>query len=171
MGRSLRRSRHNRKVPSLETKPYRVSRLRLAYLTAEEYLRTFWFFVAGAPLGGLLLLFSQDRTMQAIGFFGIVWPFSIPARAIMVSCKASRLFDSGVVLRVGPEELEFLGQKAGKSGKPLRMAIHRDMVRDVVTRQGMLLLRLYRQSIVPVDPESFASEDDRTQFLAEFTPA
>lgn len=155
----------------LETKPYRVSRVRLAYLTAEEYIRTFWFFVVGAPLGGLLLLFTPDRTMQAIGFFGIIWPFSLPARAILVSGKASRLFNTGVVLRVGPEELEFLGQTPGKSGKPMRMAIPIDMVRDVVKRQGMFLIRLYRQAIVPVDPASFASDADRERFLTKFTPA
>jgi hypothetical protein len=148
----------------IQTKPYVVSRLRLAYIAAEEYFRTFWFFVIAIPIGGIALLVLADPTLRAIGLFAILWPMTIPARSIIISTKASRLFASGVVMRAGDEEIEFLGTKPGKNGKPLRMAIPRSIIRDTVYRQRMLLIRTYRLAFIPVDPEAFEDEAARVEF-------
>lgn len=158
-------------IAVIQTNPYVVSRLRLAYIAAEEYFRTFWYFVLAIPLGGIALLAFGDPTIRAIGFFAIIWPFSIPARSILISTKASRLFSAGVVMRAGDEEIEFLGIKEGRKGKPMRLAIPRNMVRDTVTRQGMLLLRTYRLNFVPIDPESFATPEDRGAFEESLRPS
>lgn len=157
-------------IAVIQTRPYVVSRLRLAYLAAEEYFRTFWFFVVAIPLGGLALLAFGDATIKAIGVFAILWPASIPARAIIISTKASRLFSSGVVMRAGDEEIEFLGTKPAKSGKPMRLAIPRHMIRGVVQRQGMLLLRTYRLTFVPIDPGAFEGDGDLQAFEASLAP-
>ena len=149
----------------IETQPYVVPRLRLAYIAAEEYVRSFWFFVLGIPLGGVALVAFGDRSMQVIGMFALLWPFSIPARAILITNKASRLFASGAWMRAGEEEIEFLGTKPGANGKPLRMAISRDLIRDVVTRQGMYLVRTYRLNFAPVDPSAFRDEPSRDAFI------
>lgn len=154
-------------IAVIQTRPYVVSRLRLAYLAAEEYFRTFWFFVVAIPLGGIALLAFGDPTIKAIGVFALIWPASIPARAILISTKASRLFSNGVMMRAGEDEIEFLGTKPGKGGKPMRLAIPRTLIRGgLVRRQGMFLLRTYRLTFVPIDPEAFESEADQKAFEA-----
>jgi hypothetical protein len=158
-------------VSAIETRPYTVPRLRLAYLAVEEYVRTFWFFIVAVPLGGIVMLAVGDRTLQAIGFLAVLWPMSIPARAIMITTKASRLFATGAVMRAGDEEIEFLGTTPGPNGKPLRMALARDGIRDVVRRQGMLLLRTYRLTFAPVDPNAFPDEATQNAFEASFERA
>jgi hypothetical protein len=154
----------------IETRPYVVPRLRLAYIAVEEYVRTFWYFVIAVPLGGIALLFIPDRVVQAIGYLAILWPFSIPARAILITTKASRLFASGAYMRAGDEEIEFLGTIPGAKGKPMRMALPRHLIRDVVRRQGMLLVRTYRLTFAPVDPEAFPDDQSRQEFLASLNP-
>ncbi|MGV3617088.1 MAG: hypothetical protein ACO1SV_17310 [Fimbriimonas sp.] len=153
----------------IETRPYVVSRLRLAYIAVEEYVRTFWYFVLAVPLGGVGLLFIDERTIQAVGFLAILWPLSIPTRALLITTKASRLFTSGAYMRAGDEEIEFLGTSPGAKGKPMRMALPRHMIRDVVRRQGMLLVRTYRLTFAPVDPEAFPDEASQTEFIEALT--
>lgn len=154
----------------IQTKPYVVSRLRLAYIAAEEYFRTFWYFVVPIPIGGIAMMALGQGILQVIGLFALLWPFSIPARSILISTKASRLFSSGVVMRAGDEEIEFLGTQPGKNGKPLRMAIPYGIVRDTVYRQGMLIMRTYRLAFVPIDPAAFDGDDQREAFEESLRP-
>jgi hypothetical protein len=149
----------------IETRPYTIPHLRFAYLAAEEYVRTFWFFVVAVPLGGVVLLLTGERTLQAIGFFAVLWPMSIPARAILITRRASKLFSRGVVMRSGAEGVEFVAQAQGANGKRLRMAVPKGAIRGIVVRQGVLLLRTYRQQIAPIAPDAFANDADREAFV------
>lgn len=153
----------------LVTNPYKVSRVRLAYVASEEYIRTFWYWMISIPIAGIAFLVSGIPTLQGIGVFALMWPFTIPGRALLISTKASRLFNSGVVMRVTENEIEFLGQTPGASGKPMRMAIARDMVRDVQVRQGVMILRTFRQAFAPIDPAAFGSDEEREQFVRDAT--
>lgn len=152
-------------VPVIQTAPYKISRLRLAYVAAEEYLRSFWFFAAAVPLGGLAFLLFGTGVLKIIGAFALMWPFSIPARAIMITSRAAKLFTTGVVMRLGEEEIEFLGTTPGAKGLPLRMAFPTGRIRDAVTRQGVLIVRTYRHDFAPVDPAAFATDADRKAFM------
>lgn len=144
--------------------------MRLAYVAVEEYLRSYWYFVVAVPIAGIVGVFVGDRFMQAISFMALLWPISIPARAILTTSKASRLFATGVSMRSNGDEIEFLGDRPGPSGKPLRLAFPIASVRDVVHRQGYLLIRTYRLSFAPVDTTAFASDADREAFIESLQP-
>jgi hypothetical protein len=133
-----------------ESEPYRVSRTDLARIASLEYLRTFWWVVIGIPLFGVIALIWGQGLLQVIGMFALLWPFSIPARSILTTTKASKLFAGGVQLVVFEDRLEFRGQALGKSGKPLRMVVPLDTVRDLVLRGRFYLVRTIRLEIAPV---------------------
>jgi hypothetical protein len=105
----------------------------LARLAAEEYVRSFWWFVIIPPLFGMVAMFSGNRVIYAIGLFGLFWPFTIPARAVLTGWKAGGFFSQPVTVRIEGEMLLFFG--AGDRG----MKLHLASVRKVVDRNGYVL--------------------------------
>lgn len=149
----------------IETSPYRLSRTQLGYLAAEEYVRSFWYWVIALPIFGVLGLLFTSGIIQAISLMAILWPLSIPARGILTTSRAARLFTQGVRLVAHDDRLEFIGENPGPNGRPLRMLVPIEQVRDVVVRQGVLLVRTYRLAFAPVLPTAFQAPDDKDRFM------
>lgn len=142
---------------TLLTEPYRIPRYLLARLAAEEYVRRFWWFVLIVPLSGLIMMMIGSGLMQVIGMFAVLWPVTIPARAVLGGWKAGTFFSSGVRLSVDDEFLYF----AGKNDKGMKLRIA--SVRSFVERYGFLILRFGIGEFVAIPLEALG--DQRTSLL------
>lgn len=149
---------------SFATAPYRLTRTELAYLSAREYLRSFWWFVVAVPLFGVIAVLFGEGVLKVIGMTALLWPFSIPARSILATRRASRLLTGGCRLFAFPDRLEFRGETPAANGKPYRMIVNQSEVRDVVRRKEYLLVRTYRFSFVPITVAAFESEAQAEAF-------
>jgi hypothetical protein len=114
--------------------PFRVSRFVLSRLAAEQYIRAFWWFVAIPPLFGVLCLFSGSQVLFSLGMFGILWPVSVPARAVLISRKAGRFFSQPTWVRQEGYTLYF----SHESGSGMKLSL--GSVRKIDERHGYLLL-------------------------------
>ena len=122
-------------------------------MTAQEYLRSFWWFVIATPIFGLLALFFGDGLLKVIGMMAILWPFSIPARSILSSSKSARLFTQGCRLDATPERLIFTSEPGQQ--RQLRMMLEPPTIRDLVDRGAYLLVRMRRLGFVPIAKSAF----------------
>lgn len=148
----------------MKTRPFQIPRLRLAYLAAEEYVRLLWWIVIVPPAFGVVAFFFGSGLMQAAGLAGILWPISIPARGIVSTTKAGRLFTSGCFAELNEQCLTFYDSST-KREKPLRWLIPLIQVRDVVERREFYLVRMRLLGFVPVPLDAFESDEDRAKFV------
>jgi hypothetical protein len=147
----------------VKTQPYRISRTRLAWLASEEYLRSFWWFALTTPIAGIFLMVYGQGFLPAVGLMGFAWPFSIPARAVLSSSKASRLFTNGCLAEVGDEFLTFYD--TSDRHPPLRWRLPLVRVRDVVIRGDCLLVRMRKLGFAPIPVLAFETDENRNAFL------
>jgi hypothetical protein len=147
----------------LKTRPFQVSRTRLAYLAGEEYLRTLWWFAGTVPVFGILMLIFGRGALQIIGLMGILWPISIPARGIVSTGKAGKLFSRGCFATLDEENLTFYDTSDRPT--PLRWKLPLSQVRDVVERRDFYLVRMRLLSFVPIPISAFECEEDQATFV------
>ena len=140
------------------SKRYQISRVELARLAAEEYVRSFWWFLGITPLFGIVALVTTTGLLQVIGWFAILWPFSIPARAVISSSRAGKLFAKGTWFKLEDGVLYFHGD----DGKGMKLTLRG--VRDAVMRGEFLVLRTRRYGIVPI-PVGAVSQDELRYLL------
>lgn len=134
-------------------------------MASEEYVRSFWWFVVVVPLGGLVALITARGPLQVFGMLAVLWPFSIPARAVLFTTKASRLFTGGCHVEAGTGGITFIGEY-NKAQKRLRFHIAGDDIKSVVRRRELLLVRTYRPGIAPIKVDAFQSDADLQAFLS-----
>lgn len=139
----------------------------MSQLAIREYIRTFWFAVAAVPLFGILALIFAGPAFRLVGLVAIVWPFSIPARSLLVTNKSAKLFRAGVVLRLLDDAIEVRGEGVQKNGKRLRLELPLHDVRDAVDRGNFLLIRTMRFGYVPIVKSAFQSAEDKDLLLAD----
>jgi hypothetical protein len=118
----------------LSDQPFRVPRFILGRLAAEQYIRSFWWFVAIPPAFGVVCLFSGSQVLYAIGTFGILWPATVPARAVVITRKSARFFSQPTRLHISDKTVYF-SHDAG-DGMKLSLA----SVRKIEERHGYILL-------------------------------
>lgn len=147
----------------ITTKVYRLSRTELARITSEEYVRKYWFFVAPVPIIGLIALITATGPLQVFGMLALLWPFSIPARSVVVTTKVSRLFTGGCHVEATSDEVVFIGEYHDM--KRLRYPISTDRFQEAILRRDMILLRMRMPGFAPIKVEAFNSESDRDAFL------
>ena len=138
----------------MRTDDFRVSRLALAYLAVAQYVRTYWWFVAIVPGFGLLCLLFGPGVMKAMGLMALLWPLSLPARAIFATSQAGKLLERGAWASIEEGTLYLHGLEGG--GLKLVLA----SVRRVEQRRGFLVLVLSRGDFIALPmnatPEPFA---------------
>lgn len=144
----------------VETAPYRIPRFQLGMLGAEEYIRGFWWFMATAPIFGLIAVLTMRGVAQVIGMTALLWPFSIPARAVLSSGKASRLFTKGTWMAADADTLYFFSETGNGMKLPLQG------VRDLVRRNRFYLVRMRRLAFVAIPLSAFADDAQRAKFEA-----
>jgi hypothetical protein len=98
-------------------------------------VRRFWWFVLITPIFGLAVLVFGTGLLQVIGIFAILWPLTIPARAVLGAWKTGGFFAAGVTLTLDDDYLLFAGNR--EAGMKLRLAA----VRSIAKRHGFMLLR------------------------------
>jgi len=152
-----------------ETKPYTVTPYQMSQIAIREYIRTFWFAVAAVPLFGILVLLFGGPAFRLVGLVAIVWPFSIPARSLLVTNKSAKLFRLGVVLRLLDDAIEVCGEGVQKNGKRLRLELPLHDVRDAVDRGDFLLVRTMRFGYVPIVKSAFQAPEDQELLLSEIS--
>ena len=91
-----------------------------------------------------------------------LWPVSIPARGIVSTTKASRLFAQGCRAVLDDEFLTFYDTSSRP--KPLRWRLPLIRVRDVVERRNYLLIRMRKLDFVAIPKNAFETDDDRAVF-------
>ncbi len=126
----------------MRTEPFRVPRLALAYLGVSQYLRTYWWFAAIVPVFGLLLLVFGPGVMKAMGLMALLWPLSLPARAIFATSKAGKLLEQGAWASLEDGTLFLHGADGGG------LKLNLPAVRRVERRRGFLVLVLARGDFV-----------------------
>lgn len=138
----------------LETAPFRVSRLSLAHLAVALYVRTYWWFAAIVPGFGLAWLLLMPSNLKAIGLMAVLWPLSLPARAILATSKTGKLLEKGTRASLAGETLYLHGEDGG--GFRLDLTA----VRRTVRTRGFLVLVLSRGDFVAIplrENEAFAT--------------
>ena len=146
---------------SFTSTPYRIPRTILARLAAEEYVRSFWWFVAVVPLFGMVSLVVGSGLIQVIGMFAVLWPLSIPARAVLTGWKAGGFFSDGVSAELRDGKLYIHGQN-GKG-----MVLDADRVRRVVERHGYLLVQFGIGNFVAIPASALG--DRKAEFEAQLS--
>ena len=121
----------------MRTDPFRVSRLALAYLGVAQYLRSFWWFAAIIPLFGAIALLTGSGVLQVMGLMALLWPLSLPARAIFATSKSGRLLERGAWASLEGSTLLLHGENGG-----LRLDLSN--VRRIERRRGFIVLSLPR---------------------------
>ena len=144
----------------IETKQYRISRSQLAYWTAFEYIRRFWPAFISFPISGLILYFFLPvAQVQALAVLMMLWPFSIPARAILITGKAAKRALKPKKLICEGSHIYFLVEP-----HDLNYRFHIDSVRDVKARVEYVVIELWRQRLEYVPYAAFESPEDIQAF-------
>ena len=137
----------------LRSKPFQVAPLQLAYVSVYEYARQFWWYVSIVPVFGLLLLVLGRGVLQGAGMMALLWPLSLPVRAIYASRKSRKLFGS-------PTEAEFREDGVyfhPLGGKGLRL--DRGSIRALFVRKEWIVVSTRMLHFIPIPRESFAEAD------------
>lgn len=115
-------------------------------LASWEYARAFWWYVAIIPIFGVFAILFGDGLIRGIGMMALLWPLSIPARAVVSTGKARRLFGAGVRARIEEDGLYIVPNQPEVKGLRLKWTA----IRDVVEREDWALVRTRRFGFVPV---------------------
>lgn len=136
------------------SQPYRLRRTEFIWGVAEAYLRTYWYFIVGVPIAGLMLLVAiPRREIELIAGLMILWPMSIPARAVLFSSKTWKRLSQETVARIGENEA-FI--EAGEF-KPVRVPY--TWVRRVLKTATLYILQGPRGASTFIRADAFSSED------------
>jgi len=136
----------------VRTESFRVSRLSLAYLGVAQYLRSFWWFVAIIPLFGLIATIVGSGILRGMGLFALLWPFSLPARAIVATSRTGKLLERGVWASFEDGVLYLHGEEG--QGSKLRLS----SVRRIDQRMGFLVLVLPRGAFLALPLHAISDE-------------
>ncbi len=146
----------------IRTNVFHLNRLELSLLSATEYLRMFWWYVAIVPTFGLGLLIFADGALRAIGMMAVLWPLTIPGRAFMTSSKSSRLFTQPCFMQADGDEIVFYSEAT--EPKRRRYVIRSVEIRDLVERGDLLLLRTRRLGFAPIKKAAFPAPEVQAAF-------
>ena len=119
----------------------------------SEYARQFWWYVATIPVFGLVLMVVGDGSMRAIGMMGMLWPLSLPARALFATRKSANLFVKKTEAEVREDGVYFKPE----TGQGLRLA--RTSVHDVFMRKEWVIFRTRKFQFIPVPRNAFDEAD------------
>jgi hypothetical protein len=150
---------------TIESKRFQISRVQLAMLASEEYVRSFWWIVAIIPAFGLIAVLFGHGVLQVVGLTALLWPFSIPARSVLSSSRAGKLLAAGTRMTADGTAIYLHSDSGG--GMKLDLA----SVRDLVVRHGYYLVRLRRLGFIPIPVECLELPEERQAFEAQVREA
>jgi hypothetical protein len=146
----------------IRTRPFHLNRIELSLLSATEYLRMFWWYVAIIPAFGLALLIFATGPLQMIGLPALLWPLTIPGRSFLTSSKSSRLFTQPCTMEADEAGVTFYS--VSTQPKQLRYVLDAVQIRDCVDRGDLLLIRTRKLGFAPVKKAAFRAPQDVQDF-------
>ena len=143
----------------IRSKEFTIHRVIVARMTAEAYVRLFWWFILPGPLFGVIvLIFFHDPWIQAIGAFGCVWPATIPFRAYLITAKmAKRLYGHPTTVVATDSSLLFIGTNNFKADYSI--------LRNAYLRHGMIVINTKRYAVLLVPVSAFGEQKDAVPFM------
>ena len=133
---------------------YIIGRLELAYATAALYVRTLWWALIGIPISGVLILILMPLPiMRYLGAVMILWPISIPGRAVVITVDQRKLYVRPTIASFR-EEGFFLDPEGGS---PTRIPL--TWVRRALRRGEMWFLVGDRGKVVLIKASAFSTVD------------
>lgn len=96
------------------------------------------------------------------GMLLILWPFSIPARSILITGRAARRVLSPTRMVAEGEHIYFIVDPL-----ELNYRVNKKSVRDVILRNEYVVIELWKFKLIYVPLSAFASKDD-VQALRKF---
>lgn len=124
----------------------------MAYLGVAQYLRSFWWFVAIIPVFGLIATIFGSGILRGMGIFALLWPFSLPARAIVATSRTGKLLERGAWASFEDGFL-FLH---GEEGQGFKLSL--SSVRRVDRRMGFLVLVIPRGAFLAIPLRATSEE-------------
>ncbi len=137
----------------IRTNPYQLNRIELSFLSAKEYLRMFWWYVAIVPVFGLGLVIFATGPLQMIGMMAMMWPLTIPGRAFLTSSRSSRLFTQPCFMQADENQIAFYSEATEPKQK--RYVLRAVEIRDVIERGDLLLVRTRKLGFAPIKRDAF----------------
>jgi hypothetical protein len=144
----------------LRSKEFTIHRVIVARMAAEAYVRLFWWFILPGPLFGIIvLMFSREPVIQAVGALGCVWPMTIPFRAYLITAKmARRLYSHPTTLVATDTSLLFIGEVN-------KFKADYTALRNAYIRHGMIVINTKRYAVLLVPVIAFGSEKETVPFM------
>lgn len=128
-------------------------------VAAEEYLRRFWWVILGVPVSGLLMLLLIDHpVVKYLGFVGVCWPLTIPARAVLITNKKARRLARPTWVSVEDDAIYFHDESGGGTKIPF------SIVSGLRNSGDLYVIQTRNFSFTVMPSESLASEEDRAEF-------
>ena len=132
---------------------YTILRLELAYAIAALYVRTLWWALIGLPISGVLIvILMQVPIMRYLGAVMVLWPITIPARAIVISADQRKLYIRPTIATFRDEAF-YLDPEGGT---PTRIPL--TWIRRALRRGEMYVLVGDRGKIVLIKASAFTAE-------------
>jgi hypothetical protein len=123
---------------------YQIDRFTLARISVTEYVRQFWWYIAIVPLFGLVAVIFGFGPLRVIGITAMLWPLTIPGRAVLSTGKAAKLFRAGTYATWDETAIYFHAANGGG------MKLEWMAVRAVVLSGAFLVFRTRRLGFVPI---------------------
>lgn len=139
----------------LRSEEFTVHRVIVARMTAEAYVRLFWWFILPGPLFGLLLLmFFREQIIQAIGALGVVWPMTIPFRAYVITTKvAKRLYGQPTQVIATDTSLLFVSEASKFKADYVTL-------RNAYIKHSMVVINTKRYAVLLIPVSAFGGNTD-----------
>ncbi len=131
----------------IRSKPFRISRTELILVCSAQYLRRMWPIFAAFPVFGILaIILGPNQLIRAIGFFALLWPFSIPARVAMATGGIAKRLRRPMHVKTDDSAIYFIPEEGAG------MKIERVQLRRVDLVKGFLVFetRNFNFALAPV---------------------
>jgi hypothetical protein len=143
---------------------FTIPRIIFSRLTAELYVRRFWFLLVPWPcLAVILITLSRDPNVTVFAFLVGVWPLTIPLRAYLFSSKAAELVASPVWVSIEGDWVLFHSE----DGKGMKIA--RSRIDAVTELHGHLAIVVGYVKFAFVPVSAFDSAADAEKFKQALT--
>jgi hypothetical protein len=140
------------------TRPFQLTGAQLIRVSSAAYLQRFWWFASIYPLFGAgLLLLTTDPLARYVGVIALLWPFTIPLRAVYTLTRARRISSN---TRIGVDGDDLVNM--GENGREVRRPI--EAIKSVRRVSGAILLYTTATSYIVVPTWEFESQADADAF-------
>lgn len=138
------------------SRPFRVPRVVLARLAAEQYIRTMGWMIVSVPLFGLFaVLMPFGDMVRLTGWVCVTWPLTIPMRGYFVTRKVARRMAKLHHLEVRDEDLYLVPEEGAEPGLKLR----RESIHSIRQRSMWLVIASRKFQMVVVDASALDAQD------------